>query len=257
MRRLFVCAQIPDGFLRLHSPRNLAEIFQSPCLFDLEGAPGQGAIFLAALIHGNETTSFYAIQEFLRTWRPRQGPRLLIFWGNVQAAALGVRQLINGPDFNRIWGQEMGAEFSWANELLEYVGAVSPFVGLDIHNTSGSNPLFSCISEINSKLLGLATQFAPKIFFSTQTKNVLSYNINKFCPAITLECGQSSNLQGRQRALDLINRLYCEGIHFFEKSKPPINQATVEIYECYGKFQIGQNWRPSLMARRLMRVRLF
>lgn len=244
MKRPIVHAQIPDGFFDLTSPRDMISLFPSPTLFDLPGADGEGALFLSALLHGNETTSFYVIQEFLRSWSPKQGPRLLIFWGNIQAAAQGLRQMPTGPDYNRIWGEQLGPEFAWADELLRMVQAASPYVGLDIHNTSGANPLFSCLSEINPQLLSLASAFAPKIFYSGQIKSVLSYHINKICPALTLECGQSGNHQGKQDALALIQRLYREGPQFFSSTMNSRKNNNSDVYECFGKFQLGANWRP-------------
>lgn len=244
MERLRIYTQIPDGFLQLTSPRDVCRLFPSSTLFDLPGAMGKGAIFLGALIHGNETTSFYVIQEFLRTWRPMQGPRVMIFWGNIQAASHGLRQMPSGVDFNRIWDGPRVPEFAWANELLERIQTVSPYVGLDIHNTSGSNPLFSCLSEINPKLLCLAQAFAPKIFYSGKIKNVLSYQVNKICPALTLECAQSGDEVGKQRALALVHRLYHEGPQFFSSNVLVSESIPFEIYECIGQLKLGAKWRP-------------
>jgi hypothetical protein len=74
---------------------------RGPSLFRLPGrrlAP----LFVSVLLHGNEDTSWRAIQAVLRRTRAaKPQPPLLLFVGNIEAAKANVRTLPHQEDFNR------------------------------------------------------------------------------------------------------------------------------------------------------------
>ena len=93
---------LPEGILDARVD-GLAELLGGPTLAHLPGRHPQ-PLFLTVLAHGNESTGFYAVQELLRAYRDRQMPRALsIFFGNVTAAAQGLRMLDGQADYNRVW----------------------------------------------------------------------------------------------------------------------------------------------------------
>jgi len=57
--------ELPPGFLET-SVENLHEILPKPTLIHLKGESDR-PIFICTLLHGNETTGFYALQKLLRT----------------------------------------------------------------------------------------------------------------------------------------------------------------------------------------------
>ena len=61
-------------------------------------------MFVSVLLHGNEDTGLAAAQEVLRRHLSRELHRsLLLFVGNVAAAAANVRTLPGQADYNRVW----------------------------------------------------------------------------------------------------------------------------------------------------------
>ena len=74
---------------------------RGPSLFRLPGrrlAP----LFVSVLLHGDEDTSWRAIQAVLRRTRAAKLQRpLLLFVGNIEAAKANVRTLPHQEDFNR------------------------------------------------------------------------------------------------------------------------------------------------------------
>lgn len=99
---------VPDGLLSV-SAESLHSILNKPTLIHLTGKHPE-PLFVSVLLHGNETTGFFAIQELLKQYQDQTLPRSLsIFFGNIKAASLGLRRLDGQPDFNRIWpGTQIG-----------------------------------------------------------------------------------------------------------------------------------------------------
>ena len=93
---------VPAGILTA-TPESLHTILAKPTLIHLTGKQ-PAPLFVSVLLHGNETTGFYAVQELLKHYQSRELPRSLsLFFGNIDAARLGLRRLDGQPDFNRIW----------------------------------------------------------------------------------------------------------------------------------------------------------
>ena len=94
--------ELPDGFLSANA-ENLHQVLAKPSLIHLQGKSPR-PLFICTLLHGNETTGFYAIQKLLRNYENGELPRAIsIFIGNVKAAEEGVRRLDEQVDYNRIW----------------------------------------------------------------------------------------------------------------------------------------------------------
>jgi uncharacterized protein len=97
-----VFGSIPDGFLERPAER-LADLLPGPCLIDLHGRQPR-PLFVSVLLHGNEDTGLVAVQEVLRRHLSRDfGRSLLLFVGNVGAAAVNLRTLPDQSDYNRVW----------------------------------------------------------------------------------------------------------------------------------------------------------
>src|ERR1019366_9575077 len=117
---------------------------------DIATLPGRDPrpLFVSALLHGNEDSGLVAAQEALRRWSSRELPRaLLLFIGNVRAAAQNLRTLPGQHDFNRVWpgtATPDAPEARMARWIYDYVARRRPFASLDIHNNTGFNPHYAC-----------------------------------------------------------------------------------------------------------------
>ncbi len=202
---LRILQSIPPGLLEAPTEK-LADLLGGPTLLHLPGA-GSGTIFVSTLLHGNETTGWNALRQLLLEFEGTQLPRpLCIFIGNVKAAKTRHRHLDDQPDFNRIWNSESGAESgpqsgpeeAMAAKVLKAIEAIEPILCLDIHNTSGENPVYGCVHRLDDESLPLARAFSSTQVYVEQPGSMLGVACSKIAPTLTLECG----ISGRQEVTD-------------------------------------------------------
>jgi succinylglutamate desuccinylase len=196
-----------SGDLRLdcfdHFPDELMDVaatelwryLRGPSLFRLPGRQA-GPLFLSVLLHGNEDTGWRAIQTVLRRHRSTTLPRpLLLFVGNIEAAKAGVRTLPQQEDYNRVWPGTRHPETPLARlmgDIVEIVRREMPFASIDIHNNTGHNPHYACVSSLEEAHLHLARLFSRTIVYFEQPVGVQSAALATICPAVTIECGRAS-----------------------------------------------------------------
>ncbi len=136
---------IPDRFLDCPGQR-LAELLPGPCLIDLPGRE-QRPLFFSVLLHGNEDTGLAAAQEVIRRHLSRGLNRsLLLFVGNVEAAAVNMRTLPGQADYNRVWPGTLTPDVPaarMARWVFDYAASRRPFASIDIHNNTGLNPHYT------------------------------------------------------------------------------------------------------------------
>ncbi len=197
----------PEGFLDA-APGELHKILPGPSLIHIEGESG-APLFLATLLHGNEPTGIQAIQKLIKTYIDigKSLPRPLdILIGNVEAAKLNERHLDHQPDYNRIWNGGDRKEIELAREIISIVKSSGAFASIDIHNTSGKNPHYSCINKLDAPFINLAQLFSETLVYFTRPKEVLSIAMAEFCPSITIEAGQPGDPSGVQHVYDFLEK---------------------------------------------------
>jgi succinylglutamate desuccinylase len=202
--------EIPDGLLELQSARDLHTILPHPTLLSLEGHRKE-PLFVTALLHGNEDTGLFAVQEILRKYRERGLPRsLFVFFGNVYAAAKELRRLDGQPDYNRIWPGSEAPESDEARLVQRVIARVTEkplFASIDIHNNTGKNPHYGCINKLDTHFLYLASLFSRTIVYFETPKGVQSLAMAEYCPAVTIECGKPHLPKGTEEAARFIDTL--------------------------------------------------
>jgi hypothetical protein len=198
--------RLPEGFLECPAHR-LTDILPRPTLFDLAGRDPK-PLFVSTLLHGNETSGLAAVQEVLRRHAARGLNRsLILFVGNVEAAAANLRTLPGQRDFNRVWP---GTAFpddplaDMARWICEYVGKRDAFAAVDIHNNTGFNPHYSCISRLEPKYVALAQLFSRIVVHFQRPRGTCAAAFAELCPAITVECGKSGVDAGVAHAIELL-----------------------------------------------------
>ena len=218
--------RIPDGLLELES-HEIWQLLDRPTLIHLEG-DRQPALFVSILLHGNETTSWLAMRELLRKYHDhnqnKKLPRSLsLFIGNIEAARYRQRHLPEQPDYNhRIWnmGDESEALLNVAPEQLIAQQVIAEmrsrgvFASIDIHNNTGRNPHYGCITRLDKHSLHLARLFNKIVVHYTSPKTVQSYAFGEFCPAIVVECGQPDVADGTAHALEYVET--CLNLESFD-----------------------------------------
>jgi succinylglutamate desuccinylase len=175
--------RLPDGLLDLES-NEIFKILKRTTLIHLEG-DRQPPLFVSILLHGNETTSWLAIRELLRKYYAptahqtahQKLPRSLsLFIGNIEAAKYRQRHLVHQPDYNRIWeiddSPEPTSEQIMAQQVITEMRSRGVFASIDIHNNTGRNPHYGCITRLDTDSLKLARLFGKIVVHYTSPKTV-------------------------------------------------------------------------------------
>jgi hypothetical protein len=212
------CAMIGES-PRLHCfdwfPEELLEVpatelwryLRTPSLFRLPGRQAE-PLFVSVLLHGDEDTGWRAIQTVLRQHCTRALHRpLLLFVGNIEAAKANVRTLPQQEDYNRAWPGTPRSDSPVARlmrSVVEIVGRERPFASIDVHNNTGHNPHYACVSSCGDAHLQLARLFSRTVVYFQQPLGVQSAALAPICPAVAVECGRAGDAAGVARAAELI-----------------------------------------------------
>lgn len=189
-----------------------------PSLIHLKGQREQ-PVFVSALLHGNETTGWQAIQALLQKYDGRELPRSLsIFIGNITAAKYGIRRLEKQVDYNRVWphaeltdhSAEQHIEHAIMQHVIDEMYERAVFISVDIHNNTGINPHYACINRLDNSFYHLAVLFNRTVIYFTNPKGVQSQAFAELCPAVTIECGQVGHKAGITHAMQYIEA--CLGL---------------------------------------------
>jgi succinylglutamate desuccinylase len=204
---LTVRTSLPAGFLDVDI-RDLHRLLPGPTLIHLPGRRSP-PLFASILLHGNEDTSFRAMQKVLASFASRELPRALsLFVGNVAAAARNERFLAGQADYNRVWpGAESSGtpEHAMAREVMEQMRSRGVFASLDVHNNTGLNPHYACVNQLDRRAMQLASLFSRIIVYATRPPGTQSAAFSTLCPAVTVECGKTGNTDNDAHAAQFID----------------------------------------------------
>lgn len=197
---------LPPGFLHA-SARELHRLLPGPSLIHLPGRT-VSPLFVTILQHGNEDSGLRAVQRLLAEFHVHSLPRpLALFVANVDAARTGRRRLDDQPDYNRCWpGTERDAspETAMMAAVVDAMRERRPFAAVDLHNTTGHNPLHAAVNVLDDRCLQLARRFSRTVVHFTRPRGALAAAFAGICPAVILECGRAGEATGIDRAHALL-----------------------------------------------------
>ncbi len=232
-----------------HMPSSLLErpatalhrALDGPTLIHLAGR-NPDPLFVSVLQHGNETSGWEAVRRLLKGRYGRDPlPRsLILLIANVRAAARNRRRLADQPDFNRCWPGSDMAPTTWHRlftEITKHVRARRPFASIDIHNNTGLNPHYAAVNRIEPKRLQLAALFSRTVIYFTEPKGVQSMAFGEFCPAVTLECGQASEVHGTDHAMAYLETV----LNLRELPDQPPAPEDLELYHVIATVQVPED----------------
>ncbi len=238
---LNILEAIPEGLLSA-THTELFDLLGGPTLIHLKGRR-ETPLFISVLLHGNEDTSFYALQKLLLKYQERELPRALsIFIGNVEAAKHNRRRLDGQPDYNRVWpgceeldivSPEQAVMQTIYNEMKER----NVFASIDIHNNTGLNPHYGCINKLDNAFFHLAAMFSRITVYFIRPKGVQSLAFSELCPAITLECGKIGERHSIDHALEFIEA--C--LNLSEHPQHPISSHDIDLFHTVASVRISPN----------------
>ena len=231
---------IPIGLLELDKVSQLHTLLKHPTLLHLEGKQKQ-PLFISVLLHGNEDTGFFAVQQLLKRYQNKELPRSVsIFFGNTLAAQKGVRRLDGRPDYNRVWtgtDQKDSDEAQLMQCIEQEVASRQPFASIDVHNNTGKNPHYGCINTLDDRFLQLSALFSRTVVFFETPKGVQSMAMSKYCPSVTIECGKPHLPHGVEHATNYLETV----LHLDQISTQPIAKHDIDIYHTVARVTMPES----------------
>lgn len=198
---------LPEGFFDI-TTANIRSLFPNPTLVQLDG-DDRNFLFISILLHGNEYSGLRVMQHLLQQYADGLPRSILLFIGNVHAAEANLRHLPDQVDYNRCWPgtlMEPNPTTQMAQRVIEIARGLPLFAAIDIHNNTGRNPHYACITDPNAQNQNLAAMF-NSIAMVFQHKGVSTMAFDGHCPAATLECGIPGDPQGIEEACRLVETL--------------------------------------------------
>ena len=199
---------LPAAFFALEIAQ-IRDVFPTPTLIYLEGNKTP-ALFVSILLHGNEYSGLKIMQTVLARYSGRLPRSLFLFIGNVDAAAANCRTLPGQTDFNRCWPGceiEPNATTRMMQQLMDELKAHELYAAIDLHNNTGANPHYACITDATQTNQHLAAMFNHIALVFKRPKGVSTMAFDGYCPAATLECGKPGDAAGIQHGAEMIDAL--------------------------------------------------
>ena len=230
---LKILEHLPEGLADCPA-RELEAFLGGPTLLHLPGEKPE-PLFLTVLLHGNEIAGWEAVRGILKDFSEARLPRSLSFLiGNVKAARLGVRRLDDQPDYNRIWNGGDSPEHQMARQVLEEMRRRHPVANIDVHNTTGPNPHYACVNNLDNRSLSLAQRFSRIAVYFRAPLGIQAMAFGELCPSVTIECGLPESPEGVVHA-----KAYLEQ-RLFEESVPDHRPAAdeLELFHTHARVRI-------------------
>ena len=199
--------ELPDGFFDV-TTANIRSLFPNPTLIQLSGRDPR-VLFISILLHGNEYTGLKVMQQILSRHAHDLPRSVLLFVGNVRAAEANRRFLPGQVDYNRCWPSsdlEPSPTSGMLQRVIEIAHGLPLFAAIDIHNNTGKNPHYACITDPTPENQNLAARF-NRVGMVFNHHGVCTMAFNGICPAATLECGKPGDPEGIQHACRFIEDL--------------------------------------------------
>ncbi len=185
------------------TPLDFLRSVTGPTVIDITGTDQTRTLVISTLIHGNEPSGLIALHKWLlEAHKPATNLRIII--SSIKAALLepifSHRYLPHEEDLNRCF-DKIGdkPEYKRAALIKDVIAEADPIAVIDLHNTSGSGPAFSVITEVCGDRRILASYFCPRIIMTGLSLGSLM-EIDAGCPILTIECGGADDQQAHEMA---------------------------------------------------------
>lgn len=129
-------------------------------------------------------------------------------------------------DHNRIWPGAPATDdplAAMARAVHDHVRARRPFAAVDIHNNTGVNPHYACVTRLEPQFISLARLFSRIVVHFQRPLGTAAAAFAGLCPSITVECGKSGAGSATQHAVELVEA--CLAISHLPDQPPPLHDV--------------------------------
>lgn len=175
-------------------------------------------VFISCLMHGNEPSGYFAVHKILQKISKQHHLKKKVHFAfmNVRAALEGEmfshRFCDDEQDMNRVWGagSDNASQDRIVKFMMNFIEKNEPELVVDIHNTTGSNPVFAIINSLDKESIKAAA-VASEIIWSHSGSNTIINWSKDICPSIGVECGKNIDPLSDDNAVTVLRNLL---IHF-------------------------------------------
>ncbi len=100
------------------------------------------------------------------------------------------------------------------------------FACVDLHNNTGVNPHYACVTRLNDANLQLAALFGRTTIFFQRPHGVAATAFGELCAAVTCECGQVGDESGVRHATEFVDA--C--LHLAEIPQRPVAKGDLHLF---------------------------
>ena len=240
-------------FLKTPKPENMAsdhrdflKSLKGPTVIHLSGEDESRTRVLVTLSHGNESSGFRAVHQWLRKGK-KPLVNIVVIFGGIEAALTEPLFFHRYPpdkrDLNRCFYPPYDdSQGRLAQAMLECIRESHSESVVDMHNTSGFNSAFSISYGHSSKKQMLAGIFAETLIVSDlQMGSLMEQDFG--CPVITVEVGGSKDPKSFGVAMEGIEKYFLKKNLFETSGEMSIFQNPLRL-ELAPRSQVGHDEAP-------------
>ncbi len=118
--------------------------------------------------------------------------------------------------------------------MLAAARDAKPFASIDVHNNTGRNPLYGCVSTVAPANLSLAALFSRVAVLYDNPRTTQSIAFAPICPAITLECGRAGVAANDEHAIQYV----LDVLHLGAIDQRPAAYADLTLHHTIGRLVV-------------------
>ncbi len=168
-----------------------------PAVVRIRGVDSSRCRGVSTLLHGDEPSGLHALHAYVKSGA-RPAIDVVATIASVEAALTGIpfshRFLPGRRDLNRCFlGPFDDKDGKLAASVHQAIGARTPDLVVDLHNTSGNNPCFGVVPRLDDRRLRAVAVFTPLVMIAEKPIGSLNDSFRDLTTSVTIECGQMSD----------------------------------------------------------------